>query len=143
MTVLLVLDSRPTRVLSQTPRRRPSTLWLASAGALAYCSWPLAFLVNPSLAGNGLASSFEAPGQPFSWLFILLDCIAGLCIAIVCIRELSSQRGHLGQRRALALVLLGYATFGLATAVDALVPLRCGSRVRPSLRKSGLAAHSR
>ena len=50
---------------------------------LAYCSWPLAFLVNPSLAGNGLASSFEGPSQPFRWLFILLDCVAGLCIAIV------------------------------------------------------------
>ena len=75
----------------------PLTLWLASAGALAYCSWPLAFLVNPSLAGNGLASSFEAPGQPFSWLFILLDCIAGLCIAVVSLRALSSHADTSGR----------------------------------------------
>ena len=102
-------------------------MWFACAGALAYCSWPLAFLVNPSLAGNGLASSFEAPSQPFSWLFILLDCIAGLCITVVCIRELRAHRGFLRQSRAFSFALLGYATFGLATVTDAVVPLRCGS----------------
>lgn len=128
MTVLVVRGRSITPFLSQTRRRRPSTIWLAFAGALAYCSWPLAFLVNPSLAGNGLASSFEAPGQRFSWLFILLDCIAGSCIVVVCIRAVRSHHRLLKQRRALAFVLLGYATFGLATAVDALVPLRCGSR---------------
>ena len=128
MTDLLVRGRSSIPVLSQAPRRRAPSVWLACVGAMAYCSWPFAFLVNPSLAGNGLASSFEAPGQPFSWLFILLDCIAGLCIAIVCIRELRPHHGLLRQRRGIALVLLGYATFGLATAVNALVPLRCGSR---------------
>ncbi len=128
MTELLVRGQSTIPVPSPAARRRPSTMWLACVGALAYCSWPLAFLANPSLAGNGLASSFEAPGQPFSWLFILLDCIAGLCIAIVCISELRPHYGFLRQRWAFALVLLGYATFGLATAVNALVPLRCGSK---------------
>ena len=128
MSVLLVHGLWRTPVPSRAPRRRTATMWFACAGALAYCSWPLAFLVNPSLAGNGLASSFEAPGQPFSWLFILLDCIAGLCIAVVCIRELRPHHGFLSQSRALAFALIGYATFGLATVADAVVPLRCGSR---------------
>jgi hypothetical protein len=137
MTALLVRGQSTIPVLSQAPRR-PSTTWLACAGALAYCSWPLAFLVNPSLAGDGLASSFEAPSQPFSWLFILLDCIAGLCITIVGIRELRPHHGLLRQRRAFALVVLSYAAFGLATAADALVPLRCGSRsVQAAQARSG------
>jgi hypothetical protein len=128
MTDLLVRGQWSIPDPSRAPRRRPSTMWLACAGALAYCSWPLAFLVHSSLAGDGLASSFEAHSQPFSWLFILLDCIAGLCTAIVCVRELRPQRGRPRQGRALVSALLGYATFGLATAADAVVPLRCGSR---------------
>lgn len=102
-------------------------MWIACAGALAYNSWPLAFLVNPSLAGSALASSFEGRSEPFSWLFILLDCIAGLCIAIVCIRELRPRQELRGPRTMLALALLGYGVFGMSTAVDAVVPLNCGS----------------
>jgi hypothetical protein len=113
-------------VPSPVPRRSRSTLWIACVGALAYNSWPLAFLVNPSLAGSALASSFEARSEPFSWLFILLDCIAGLCIGIVCVRELRPRQG-LRPHIVLVLALLGYGVFGLATAVDAVVPLNCGS----------------
>jgi hypothetical protein len=114
-------------VPSPVPRRSRSTLWIACVGALAYNSWPLAFLVNPSLAGSALASSFEARSQPFSWLFILLDCIAGLCMGIVCVRELRPRQGRLRPHIVLVLALLGYGVFGLATAVDAVVPLNCGS----------------
>ena len=114
-------------VPSPVPRRSRSTLWIACVGALAYNSWPLAFLVNPSLAGSALASSFEARSEPFSWLFILLDCIAGLCIGVVCVRELRPRQGRLRPHIVLVLALLGYGVFGLATAVDAVVPLSCGS----------------
>ena len=96
-------------------------------GALAYSSWPLAFLVNPSLAGSALASSFEGRSQPFSWLFILLDCVAGLCTGIVCIRELRPRPSLPRPDKVLVLALLGYGAFGVATAVDAVVPLNCGS----------------
>jgi len=102
-------------------------MWVALAGAVAYSSWPLAFLANPSLAGTALASSFEGRSQPFSWLFILLDCIAGLCTAIVCIRELRPRPGGQRPGKALVSALLGYGVFGMATAVDAVVPLSCGS----------------
>ena len=102
-------------------------MWIALAGALAYNSWPLAFLVNPTLAGSALASSFEGHSQPFSWLFILLDCVAGLCTAIVCVRELRPRRGRGWPGWALAFCLLAYGMFGMSTAVDAVVPLNCGS----------------
>lgn len=103
------------------------TLCIAVAGALAYSSWPLGFLVNPALAGTALASSFEGRSQPFSWLFILLDCFAGLCTVIVCIRFLRSPRGSRRPGKALVLALLGYAVFGVTSAVDAAVPLSCGA----------------
>ncbi|HWG25072.1 hypothetical protein [Actinospica sp.] len=113
--------------ISRVPRRSRPTLWIAGAGALAYSSWPLAFLVNPSLAGSALASSFEGRSQPFSWLFILLDCVAGLCTGVVCIRELRPRPSLPRPAKVLVLALLGYGVFGVATAVDAVVPLNCGS----------------
>jgi len=103
------------------------TLWIAAAGAVAYGSWPLGFLVNPSLAGTALASSFEGRSQPFSWLFILLDCFAGLCTGIVSARLLRTRHSSRSPGKVLILALAGYATFGVATAVDAIVPLRCGT----------------
>ena len=103
-----------------------STLWIAVAGAVAYCSWPLAFLVNPSLAGSALASSFEGRSEPFSWLFIVLDCVAGLCTVVVSVRILHSRHRSRSPGRTLVLALLGYAAFGVTTAVDAVVPLSCG-----------------
>jgi len=107
--------------------RGQSTWWIALVGAVAYCSWPLAYLVNPSLAGTGLASSFEARSQPFSWLFILLDCVAGLCAVIVCFRVLHPRTRGRTLSRAGVVGLRGYALFGVATAIDAVVPLHCGA----------------
>jgi hypothetical protein len=102
-------------------------MYFAVGGAVAYVSWPLAFIVNPALAGSGLASSFEGRGQPFAWLFIMLDCVAGLCMVIVSARILRSLHGNVRSNRGFILVLLSYAAFGIATAADALVPLNCGS----------------
>ncbi len=104
-----------------------SALLLAVLGAVAYCSWPLAFIVNPSLAGGAFASSFESRTQPFSWLFILLDCISGLCAVIVCLHFLRLRHQQRMPNQALVFALLGYAAFGVATAVDAVIPLHCGA----------------
>jgi hypothetical protein len=124
-----VLDrgQRTIAAASQAPRRSRATLWIACIGALAYNSWPLAFIVDPPLAGSALASSFEGRNEPFAWLFILLDCIAGLCTAVVCVRELRPHRGRARVGGAVVFALLGYAVFGISTAVDAVVPLQCGS----------------
>ena len=124
-----VLDrgQRTIAAASQAPRRSRATLWIACIGALAYNSWPLAFVVDPPLAGSALASSFEGRNEPFAWLFILLDCIAGLCTAVVCVRELRPHRGRARLGGAVVFALLGYAAFGISTAVDAVVPLDCGS----------------
>ena len=113
----------------KVPRRDRSMLWIAGTGALAYNSWPLGFVVNRPLAGSALASSFEGHRQPFSWLFIALDCIAGFCISLTCIhavrRSVFLPARSMG---AFTLALIAYGIFGVATAVDAVVPLACGSK---------------
>jgi hypothetical protein len=48
-------------------------------------------------------------------------------MGIVCVRELRPRQGRLRPHIVLVLALLGYGVFGLATAVDAVVPLNCGS----------------
>ena len=82
---------------------------------------------DPPLAGSALASSFEGRSEPFAWLFILLDCVAGLCTAVVCVRELRPHPGRARLGGAVVFALLGYAAFGISTAVDAVVPLQCGT----------------
>ncbi len=108
-----------------SPRSR-ITVWIAACGAIAYSSWPLAFVLNRPLAGTALASSFEARSQPFSWLFILLDCVVGLCTVVVSARGFRLPAWFRSDK-ALIGVLLSYGLFGLATAADAVVPLTCGS----------------
>lgn len=93
--------------------------------AIAYSSWPVAYLVNPSLAATALASELEESGQPYSWLFVLLDCVTGVAALIVV--RLAWPEKDSAERRLLVLALIGYALFGLATAVDALIPVSCGS----------------
>jgi hypothetical protein len=111
---------------SQVPPRGRTTMWIATCGALAYSSWPLAFVLNHPMAGTALASSFEARDQPFSWLFILLDCVVGLCTVVVSARQFRPL-ALFRSDRALIGVVLSYGLFGLATAVDAVVPLSCSS----------------
>jgi len=129
MSSSLRVDQAACIPLSSIPGKHGNRLALAIAvtGAFAYCSWPLAFIVNPSLAGGALASSFESRNQPFSWLFILLDCITGLCTVIVFLHFLRLRRNKRAPTPALVFALLGYAAFGVMTAVDAVIPLNCGA----------------
>ena len=60
-----------------------AVLLVGLVAALAYCSWPVGYLVNPSLAAGALASELDARGQPYSWLFILLDCATGAAALLV------------------------------------------------------------
>jgi hypothetical protein len=94
--------------------------------ALAYSSWPVAYLVNPSLAATALASELEARGQPYSWLFISLDCLTGVA-ALVVARLAWPKSGSTNDHRLVRVILIGYAMFGVATAVDSLVPVACSS----------------
>jgi hypothetical protein len=99
--------------------------FLGIVAGLAYLSWPIAYSVNRVVVERGLASDLEVPGQPFSWLFILLDIISGvLMLGLSVAAWRNAQRGH-GLPRTGGLV--GYGIFGLSTILSAAVPLSCGS----------------
>jgi hypothetical protein len=52
-------------------------------GALTFCSWPLAFVVDTGLNQTSTyASEYEASGHPWAWLFRLFDQVSGLLIGL-------------------------------------------------------------
>ncbi|HXW33620.1 MAG TPA: DUF998 domain-containing protein, partial [Acidimicrobiales bacterium] len=109
--------------LNESGRGRALLTALGIFAGLAYLSWPLGYVLNSSVVANGLASDLEVPGQPFAWLFISLDIVAGtLMILISIILWL-----RLAHRPLLVAAILGYALFGISSIVSAAVPLSCGS----------------
>jgi hypothetical protein len=96
---------------------------LGLAAAVAYCSWPLGYLLNRALVDSSLASDLEAPGQPYNWLFITLDCVTGVAVIAAAV-----LLWRAGRDRSVGLPLASYVLFGLATGVDALIPVGCGSK---------------
>lgn len=106
-------------------RRSVGAMMVGLLAALAYSSWPVAYLVNPALAASALASELAASGQPYRWLFVALDCLTGAAALVVA--QLAWPSRNSPERRLLIVALMGYAMFGVATAADALVPIRCGS----------------
>ena len=113
------------------PRNFWSRPWLLTtcltvlAGAF-YCSWPLAYWLNP-VANRGLASNLEATGQPYNWVFIGLDIVSGLLICGVTWWLLQALKRP---NMSLKIALYGFGAFGLFTAVDALLPINCLSVVQ-------------
>ncbi len=96
----------------------------AALAALLYSSWPLGYLLNPS-GNRGLASNLEGIGQPYNWLFIALDIIAGIIISIVAVAFLQPglHKSHALVRNA----IVSYGLFGAMTALDALLPVDCAA----------------
>ncbi|WP_179397722.1 DUF998 domain-containing protein [Demequina lutea] len=105
---------------------------LAVAAGLAYCSWPLGYVLNPLVSRRGLASELAALHQPYNWVFIALDVVAGALIVAV-----SRLLWHRGDGRANKVVLVNFALFGLLTAIDALLPMSC----EPSLTTCPSLSH--
>jgi hypothetical protein len=92
--------------------------WLAFLAAILYCSWPLGYLLNPIVGEHQLASQLEAPHQPFNWLFIAMDVLTGVVIAIVGAKQLKHKRHLL-----LDLSIASYVLFGLCVLLAAALPL--------------------
>ena len=107
---------------------RRGARWSIAIGVLAglcYCSWPLGYILNPTTTRVGLASDLAATGQPHRVVFVALDCVTG--VVSVAIALAIGTRRRRSPRRSVRLALGGLAAFGLLTAVDALVPIRCGA----------------
>ena len=102
---------------------------LTVLAGILYCSWPLGYILNPVVGRKGLGSELEALHQPYNWLFILLDVSSGLMVAAAAYIIWQTMRSK--RSRWLLAVLINYAIFGIGTAVDALMPMKCV----PSLNK--------
>ena len=107
------------------PTRWMPTGLLGIIAGLAYLSWPIGYSVNRVVVERGLASDLEVPGQPFSWLFILLDIVSGLLMLGLAIAAWRDNPG--GDRSLRTGGLVGYGIFGLSTILSAAVPLSCGT----------------
>jgi hypothetical protein len=108
-----------------TPGRWIPTGFLGIIAGLAYLSWPIGYSVNRVVVERGLASDLEVPGQPFSWLFILLDIVSGVLMLGLSIAAWRETRP--GDRSLHTGGLVGYGIFGLSTILSAAVPLSCGT----------------
>lgn len=109
------------RVLWGKERRAWGIVSLASLLALLYCSWPLSFLLNPSVGRHDLASELEAPHQPYNWVFIALDVLSGFGLFILCVMQYRA----VARRRRIKWSVICYGLFGLLAAAAALIPLNC------------------
>jgi hypothetical protein len=112
---------------------------VATLSGILYCSWPLGYILNPTVAKQGLASGFEGLHQPFSWLFISGDVSSSLLITLVCWLLWRRLGSVVKQKRLLAAVLLGVVVFAAGTIVSALLPERC----QPSLQSCPNFMHDR
>lgn len=96
--------------------------WFAIIAAFMYCSWPLAFFLNPAVGKHNLASQLEAPHQPYNWVFIAMDVLTGCALIIAGILQYRANRKH--SRRS-HVAVWSYLLFGAMVAIAALVPLSC------------------
>lgn len=118
---------------------RPA-MWLAWAAAILYCSWPLGYVLNPAVGRHDLASQLEALHQPFNWLFITMDVLTGVVIAIAGTWQIKSH----GNQSLFKWCALSYVAFGLLNALAAVMPLNCNPETHscgPLLHNPTLLVH--
>jgi hypothetical protein len=96
--------------------------WFAVIAAFMYCSWPLAYFLNPAVGKHDLASQLEAPHQPYNWVFILMDVLTGCALIVAGILQHRANRLH---NRRSSFAVWSYIAFGAMVAIAALVPLTC------------------
>lgn len=100
---------------------RMPTIWLAWAAAIFYSSWPLGFVLNPSVGRHDLASQLEALHQPYAWTFIGMDVLTGLAVCTAGIWQLKTYGKSLFARWCAA----SYIGFGVLVILAAIAPLNC------------------
>ncbi|HEY8999093.1 MAG TPA: DUF998 domain-containing protein [Candidatus Saccharimonadales bacterium] len=108
-------------VLWGKERRAWAMVTLASLLAVLYCSWPLSYILNPSVGRHDLASELEAPHQPYNWVFIMLDVLSGVGLFALCVMQYRAVE----RKRRIKWSVISYGIFGLLAAVAAMVPLNC------------------
>lgn len=102
------------------------TIWAAVLAAIFYSSWPLGFIINPTVSHHDLASELEASHQPYNWLFIALDILTGLVLIYSGIIQWRKSPHKI----VLKLSILGYMLFGILVIAAAVAPYNCNSIVQ-------------
>jgi len=97
---------------------------LACLAGVLYSSWPLGYLLNPSISRNQLASALEALHQPYNWVFISGDVGSSLLMILICWLLWRHYRGQHHQRF-LGFVLINSIIFAIGTILDTLLPEHC------------------
>lgn len=96
-------------------------LLLAAVAALLYNSWPLGFVLNPTVVRHALASVLEAPHQPYDWVFVSMDVASGVLAIALGYLQLRKHPAGLPAKAA----VVSYMLFGALVMCAALIPLRC------------------
>lgn len=123
----------PTTYKSVKDVARSPLVWLSVVAAVLYSSWPLAFVLDPSVGRHSLASELEAPHRPYNWVFIAMDVLTGLVLFGIGVWQLRKRSDHIP-----AIVIWSYLGFGLLVAVAALTPLVCD----PTTQSCGPLLHN-
>jgi phosphatidylglycerol lysyltransferase len=96
-------------------------LALVVIAAIGYASWPLAIIVNPAHAFNGLVSLLSSNAQPYDWLFNWLDYVSSAITMSLFGYIFIGYRKQLPKALSLATLLL--AISGTASLLAAIVDL--------------------
>jgi hypothetical protein len=93
---------------------------IALVTAVLYNIWPLGYLLDPGVLHNSYISVLEVSGKPYSKLFMFADILTGAMVVILglVIRKLNTSSNS---------VVFSYIVFGLATIMEAVIPIssRC------------------
>lgn len=97
---------------------------LACLAGILYSSWPLGYILNPTISGNQLASALEALHQPYNWVFIGGDVSSSLLMIVMCwwLWRYYRARKH---QVFLGFVVVNVIIFALGTILDTLLPEHC------------------
>ncbi|HVX58248.1 MAG TPA: DUF998 domain-containing protein [Candidatus Saccharimonadales bacterium] len=91
-------------------------------------NWIVGIFINWHLfTSGGSVSEFSAANQPHSWLFRVLDVVAGLMILAGSIILFRYARNH----RFARIISISGMILGPANCLDALLPLPCSGTVNP------------
>jgi hypothetical protein len=113
---------------------------LACLSGLLYSSWPLGYVLNPTVSRSALASALEALHQPYNWVFIAGDVSSSLLMLLICWLLLKHYRQNRQHQVFLGFVLINVSIFAIGTFADTLLPERClpGAAACPSWQHNPL-----
>jgi hypothetical protein len=101
---------------------------LSIVAGIIYNSWPLGFVLNPTVAHHGLASELAGVNQPYNWVFIYGDVVSSLMMLFI-VFNIWSFMMHKTKSKWLWLSLGGMVIFCITASIAALCPLQCISAI--------------